>query len=301
MSREEASQGTVNGTALVLTYDEELDTGSVPAATAYTVAVGGSNVALASTSPVAVSGTTVTLTLAAAVASTDTVTLTYRVPATNPVQDEAGKTVTVSGTVTSSDRDWRATPRCPAAPFKDKPRGSRHCRLTIPLGCEGFVFRQRQSHKQQFRRRQRRGAPENLHMAACFRTTPTAGCAPAGEPYGIVLFVECYNFCCSTKVPDAHEPVKALPPLDCLRFFDAAARHESFARAGAELGVTAAAVAHRVRMLEKHVRAPLFVRRARSVRLNSRGRTFAAEIRRILLDIHDTSKRVGDHRRFRGR
>ena len=32
-----------------------------------------------------------------------------------------------------------------------------------------------------------------------------------------------------------------LPPLDSLRFFEAAARHESFVLAGKELGVLAAA------------------------------------------------------------
>ena len=41
-----------------------------------------------------------------------------------------------------------------------------------------------------------------------------------------------------------------LPPLDCLRFFEAAARHRSFVRASEELGVTPPAVAHRIRMLE---------------------------------------------------
>ncbi len=42
-----------------------------------------------------------------------------------------------------------------------------------------------------------------------------------------------------------------LPPLESLRFFEAAARHQSFVRAAKELEVTSAAVAHRVRMLEK--------------------------------------------------
>ena len=48
----------------------------------------------------------------------------------------------------------------------------------------------------------------------------------------------------------APESVKSLPPLDCLRFFEAAARHRSFVRAAEELGVTPPAVAHRIRMLE---------------------------------------------------
>ena len=41
-----------------------------------------------------------------------------------------------------------------------------------------------------------------------------------------------------------------LPPLDSLRFFEAAARHQSFVLAGKELGVTAAAVGHRIRTWE---------------------------------------------------
>ena len=39
-----------------------------------------------------------------------------------------------------------------------------------------------------------------------------------------------------------------LPPLESLRFFEAAARHQSFVLAGKEFGVSPAAVAHRIRM-----------------------------------------------------
>ena len=81
------------------------------------------------------------------------------------------------------------------------------------------------------------------------------------------------------------------PPLDCLRFFDAAARHQSFARAAEELGVTPAAVAHRVRMLEAHLRAPLFTRRARSVRLTGPGRRYHADIQSILDDVLAAGRR----------
>ena len=92
-----------------------------------------------------------------------------------------------------------------------------------------------------------------------------------------------------------------LPPLDSLRFFEAPARHRSFAHAGKELGVTPPAVAHRIRMLERHLGAELFARRHRGVRLNRRGRAYCEEVRRILLDIHETTERHGDRRRFRGR
>ena len=85
-----------------------------------------------------------------------------------------------------------------------------------------------------------------------------------------------------------------LPPLDSLRFFEAAARHESFVLAGKELGVTAAAVGHRIRTLEKHLGAELFERRRRSVHLNRRGRAYLKEVQRILAEVHGVSERQRD-------
>ena len=82
-----------------------------------------------------------------------------------------------------------------------------------------------------------------------------------------------------------------LPPLDSLRFFEAAARHQGFARAAEELGVTPAAVAHRVGTLEKHLEVPLFDRRHRGVRLNRRGRAYLKEVQRILAEVHGVSER----------
>ena len=82
-----------------------------------------------------------------------------------------------------------------------------------------------------------------------------------------------------------------LPPLDSLRFFEAAARHQSFANAAGELGVTPAAVAHRIRSLEKHLDARLFDRHRRSVHLNSKGRAYLKEVQRILADVHGVSER----------
>ena len=82
-----------------------------------------------------------------------------------------------------------------------------------------------------------------------------------------------------------------LPPLESLRFFEAAARQQSFARAAGELGVTPAAVAHRVRMLEKHLDVPFFDRGHRGVRLNRRGRAYLKEVQRILAEVHGVSER----------
>ena len=82
-----------------------------------------------------------------------------------------------------------------------------------------------------------------------------------------------------------------LPPLESPRFFEAAARHQGFVRAAEELGVTPAAVAHRVRMLEEHLGAPLFGRRHRGVRLNRRGQACLKEVQRILAEVHGVSER----------
>ena len=82
----------------------------------------------------------------------------------------------------------------------------------------------------------------------------------------------------------------SLPPLDCLRFFEAAARLRSFAHAGEELGVIPPAVAHRIRMLEKHLGAALFERRRRSIHLNTKGRAYLKEVQRILAEVHGASE-----------
>ena len=71
------SSASVNGAALTVTFDEALEEGSVPAAAAFTVTVGGTAVDLAATAPVAVDGSAVTLTLAAAVAAGQSVKVGY--------------------------------------------------------------------------------------------------------------------------------------------------------------------------------------------------------------------------------
>ncbi len=58
-----------------------------------------------------------------------------------------------------------------------------------------------------------------------------------------------------------------MPPLGALRFFEAAARLESFSRAADELNVTHAAVSHQIRQLEEWFGRPLFLRQTRGVKL----------------------------------
>ena len=86
------SSAEVDGTELTITFNENLDTGSVPAPGDFNVTVGGARRNVAS-GGVAINGATVTLTLASAVTSTDTVTLAYTQPSANPLQDPAGNAV----------------------------------------------------------------------------------------------------------------------------------------------------------------------------------------------------------------
>ncbi len=65
-----------------------------------------------------------------------------------------------------------------------------------------------------------------------------------------------------------------LPSLNALRAFEAAARHQSFARAAAELHVSEGAVSRHIKLLEKELGLPLFIRRARKVDLTEHGRKF---------------------------
>lgn len=90
---------------------------------------------------------------------------------------------------------------------------------------------------------------------------------------------------------DVEDPLYRLPPLDCLLFFEAAARCGSFRCAAEEMRVTAPAVAQRIRTLEDHLGCELFARSRRSVRLNARGRTYHAEVERLLAGIHGATER----------
>ena len=61
------------------------------------------------------------------------------------------------------------------------------------------------------------------------------------------------------------------PPLNSLRFFEAAARLGSFVKAGDELRLTHGAVSRQIRMLEQSLGVDLFERRNRGVFLTPQG------------------------------
>lgn len=72
--------------------------------------------------------------------------------------------------------------------------------------------------------------------------------------------------------------VSTLPPLTAVRAFEAAARHESFTRAAAELGMTQAAVSYQIRLLEERLGTRLFLREARRVTLTDVGRRLSPAV-----------------------
>ncbi len=70
--------------------------------------------------------------------------------------------------------------------------------------------------------------------------------------------------------------MRALPSLNGLRAFEAAARLGSFTAAGDELHVSPAAISRLVRLLEDRTGTPLFERTANRLRLTSAGRVYQA-------------------------
>jgi LysR family glycine cleavage system transcriptional activator len=69
--------------------------------------------------------------------------------------------------------------------------------------------------------------------------------------------------------------MRHIPPLQAVRVFEAAARHENFTAAAAELGMTQAAVSYQVRLLEERLGLALFHRAKRRVTLTDAGRKAA--------------------------
>jgi LysR family glycine cleavage system transcriptional activator len=69
-----------------------------------------------------------------------------------------------------------------------------------------------------------------------------------------------------------------LPPLNALRAFEAAARHENLSRAAEELGVTHGAISRQVAVLEDWLRTRLFLRTATQFCLTEAGQRYARQI-----------------------
>src|ERR687897_1801794 len=73
--------------------------------------------------------------------------------------------------------------------------------------------------------------------------------------------------------------LRRLPPLNALKAFEAAARHESFTRAAEELFVTQGAVSHQVKALETELGLKLFTRERQRLIITEQGREYLAVLR----------------------
>jgi LysR family glycine cleavage system transcriptional activator len=76
--------------------------------------------------------------------------------------------------------------------------------------------------------------------------------------------------------------LRRLPPLNALKSFEAAARHESFTRAAEELCVTQGAVSHQIKALESALGIKLFHRERQRLIVTDAGREYLAVLRDAL-------------------
>jgi LysR family glycine cleavage system transcriptional activator len=97
--------------------------------------------------------------------------------------------------------------------------------------------------------------------------------------------------------PTHAKPHRALPPLDLLRGFDAAARHLSFTRAAAELFLTQSAVSRQIQALEAFVGVALFVRRHKALALTDAGEAYHRSISQALDQIREATRRLRETRK----
>lgn len=84
----------------------------------------------------------------------------------------------------------------------------------------------------------------------------------------------------------------AMPALNQLRCFEAAARHESFTLAADELCLTPSAVSHQIRTLETALNVDLFVRLGRKMYLSEPGRRYLADIQPAFAMIEAGTRRL---------
>ncbi len=87
-----------------------------------------------------------------------------------------------------------------------------------------------------------------------------------------------------------------LPPLNWFRAFECAARHLSFTGAAREMNVTQSAVSQHVRLLEKRLGTPLFVRKARGIALTEPGRRLIPYVSGAMADLAMATDMFEPHR-----
>ena len=87
-------------------------------------------------------------------------------------------------------------------------------------------------------------------------------------------------------------PRSALPSLDLLVGFEAAARHLSFTKAGEELFLTQSAVSRQIKELEDQLGVALFHRRHRALVLTEAGQQFYATAAQVITTMRTATERL---------
>ena len=93
--------------------------------------------------------------------------------------------------------------------------------------------------------------------------------------------------------------MRAAPPLNALRAFEAAARHLSLTKAAHELNVTPSAISHQIHGLETLLGVELFERRARSIALTPAGELLHPGVQTGLLYIREAVANIQSARQER--
>jgi LysR family glycine cleavage system transcriptional activator len=83
---------------------------------------------------------------------------------------------------------------------------------------------------------------------------------------------------------------RRLPSLNAMKAFEAAARHESFTDAAAELFVTHAAISRHIKELEDYLGTELFNRTGRGVTLTEAGRQFGIRLTPLFDQLADAAR-----------
>jgi LysR family transcriptional regulator, glycine cleavage system transcriptional activator len=86
--------------------------------------------------------------------------------------------------------------------------------------------------------------------------------------------------------------MKALPPLNAIRAFEAAARNRSFSRAANELHVTQGAISRHIKTLEQNLNCQLFLRHPQGVELTHAGEQLLPDLTTSFERITQAIRRV---------
>jgi LysR family transcriptional regulator, glycine cleavage system transcriptional activator len=89
---------------------------------------------------------------------------------------------------------------------------------------------------------------------------------------------------------------KRLPPLNSLRAFECAARHQSISLAASELNVTPAAISQQIKLLEQVLDVQLFIRQNRQIELTEEGRLLKPLLGEAFEQIHQALQTLHTHR-----